>query len=182
MPASPATVSGWAYAAGWRYLDLAVAIAVAYSETGANTGHAGGVWNVPGGPADGSANAAAAYKRWQAGGWRQWPTYANGKYLLFMPIATPAAAAAEALLTSPAGAVATNVPGGDLVSAAQNALTLGIKTQAWVANRHNWARVAEVIVGGALLIGALVMVSKPVWKPAYETGQRIAAKVATRGA
>lgn len=191
MALDPVRVAGYAAKAGWRGGDLVIATALAYAESGGNPDKAGGLWNVAGAPADAGGQASQAYGRWQSGGWRQWAGFSSGKYLLFMPIAGPAAAAVDVAVVAGGatggaalgiGEAAKNLPGGDLVSAAQNALTLGYKAGAWIADRNNWLRVAEVIIGGGLIIGALVIVSKPITGPIVSTVAGVAKKAATRGA
>lgn len=169
---NPLTVAQFAAGAGWRGGDLAVATAVALAESGGWTDRPGGLWNLPGVPGgDPAGNAAKAFARWRGpGGWGQWASHRNRRYLLFMPAAGPAAAAAEAavIANDPKGEVVDDIaeaagklPGAGMLDAAKSALTLAFKAGAWMANPDNWIRVAQVGIGGALIVGALVMIAKP---------------------
>lgn len=163
--------------AGWRGTDLTVATAVALAESGGNEAKPGGLWNLPGFPGgDPAGNAAAAYARQRSGGWGQWASHRNRAYILMMPIATAAALSADvaAFIKDPGAAVgavvseaagslklaAAAVPGATLIDSANSALTLGYKAGAWMAEPNNWQRVAQVILGGAMVVGSLVVLSK----------------------
>src|SRR5207253_7980676 len=92
-----------------------------------------------------------------------------GSYLLFMPGAAAAAALVPASMIAanpsivPAAIAdqAKNLPGaGGIADMAKNAIALATKAGAWLGNRQNWARVASVIMGGALLVGGLVLIAR----------------------
>lgn len=99
-------VARYAYAAGFRGGDLAIAVALTHPESGgdpqavqkgqpaASTGW--GLWQItPGNTAllDPQANANAAYAKYKAaGGFSPWTTFVNGTYLHWLPQAEAAAA------------------------------------------------------------------------------------------
>lgn len=172
---NPVTIATHAARAGWRGADLVVAVAVALAESGGNEGRAGGLWNLPGvAGGDPAGNAVKAYARWKgSGAWGQWASHRNNAYLLFMPIAAAATASADVagVIRDPAGAAgavvdsiteaAKNLPGADLVSVIQGPVALAYKAGAWMANPGSWERVAQVIVGGGLIIASVVMIARP---------------------
>lgn len=150
--------------AGWRGQDSIIAVAVALAESDGWADRAGGLWNLDGvAGGDPAGNAVKAHARQLASGWTPWATYRSNKYLLFMPTATAAMVTADvqAIVKDPAAvakAVAPELPG---VAAAQDAVDMAHAASEWASNRNNWVRVAEVILGGALLIGALVIIARP---------------------
>lgn len=169
--ADPVAIATYAARAGFRGTDLIVAVAVALGESGGNANKAGGLWNIPGAAGgDPAGNAAAAFSRWRSGGWGQWGAYRNNRYALFLPAAGAAATAESVvrLVDDPVGYVqdavstlAGKLPGGDALAAAQDALTLGYKAGAWLSDRNNWVRIAQVVVGSGMLLGAVIIISKP---------------------
>lgn len=199
---TPVTIAEHAARAGWRDRNLPIAIAVAMAESGGNPNahntrggaDARGVWQVnvahDAHPEyasvnlyDPQANANAAFKIWQAGGWGPWQAHGNNSYLLFMPAALVAieAAGVKAIITNPAGVAAgaagmaadaaKQLPGADMLSAAKDAVTLGYKGAGWVGNRNNWIRVAYVLLGVGMIWGGLVMVAG---KPVMSTTEAVA--------
>jgi len=172
VPLNPVTVAEHAARAGWRGTELVTAVAVAYAASGGFPERAGGLWALPGEPGgDPAGNAVKAHTRWGSGGWSQWPAYTSRKYLLFMPPATAAVAAATVkdiigLDQAKAGAKAvqeavTELPGADVLDTARSALSFVAKAGGWLANPDNWTRVARVVVGGGMIIAAVVMVTRP---------------------
>jgi Lysozyme like domain len=172
-----------AHAAGFSGLDLRTAVAVALAESGGNTNarnlssreDSRGLWqiNVRAHPEfassnlfDPAMNARAAKAVLNKQGWGAWSVFKNGKFLLFMPAATGAVAG---LVTTD---VAASLPGaGEIASgvgeltgakAAGEALTLAAKAGTWISDPRNWIRILYVALGGALVIGALVVVAQPI--------------------
>lgn len=168
MALSPASVAVHAATAGWRGTDLVTAVAVAYAESGGWPDRPGGLWGLPGEPGgDPAGNASKAHARQLAGGWSQWDGYTSRRYLLYMPLAGAAVAAPQVVAIITADA-ARNVreglgalPGADVLDTARSALTLGVKAGGWMAERHNWVRVAQVVAGAGLLFVGVAMIARP---------------------
>jgi hypothetical protein len=172
---NPVTIATHAARAGWRGADLVVAVAVALAESGGNETRPGGLWNLgtAGPPGTPAVQAQQAYARWKSGGWGQWASHRGNAYLLFMPLAAAAAASAEVagIIRDPAGVpgrvvgsiteAAKDLPGADMLSAIQGPIALAYKAGAWMANPGSWERVAQVIVGGGLIIASVVMLARP---------------------
>lgn len=115
---------------------------------------------------DPATNARAMYVISGGGtNWRPWSTYNGARYLVLLPVAT--AAATAALAKAGAGAAgdaaqdAVVNPITDAAAAARQALGLADAAHAWVTDRHNWARVAFVLVGSAMAVGGLIAVAGP---------------------
>lgn len=182
----PWTIAEHAARAGWRGTDLVIAVAVAMGESGGNEQRAGGLWSVAGDPGgDPAGNARAAFARWKQSGWSTFKAHNDKRYLLFMPgaaVAISSAGVVEAI-KDPAGAakaVARDLPGADMLDAAQNALTLGYKSAGWLGNRNNWSRIAYVMLGTGLVWGGLLMVvGRPVMST---TGAVVGSVLGTRTA
>lgn len=163
--------------AGFRGEDLVTSVAVALGSSLGNAGQNGGLWNQDGAPAnDPAGQARAAFARWSAGGWKQWPAYTSRRYLLFMPGAAASAAAKEVLeIIEGAGEAAQGAidTGESIIDAAQNAVSLGVKAGAWLSKRENWIRIAQVVVGSSMVIVALTMITRPDQKLAGAAGTLI---------
>lgn len=160
--------------AGFRGADLTTAVAVALASSMGSVDQAGGLWALPGVPGgDPAGNAVKAFERFKAGGWGQWPAYSSGRYLLFMIGAAAAVSTAGvlAIIENPAEAAgkaaakateaAKGLPGGEVIDAAQDALGFATKTAAWLGDRQNWIRIAQVVVGGAMIIASVTMIARP---------------------
>ena len=105
MALDPSQVAQYAYRAGFRGADLAVAVALVYPESGGDPGAiqkgqpaattGWGLWQItPGGPEllDPQANANAAFAKYKAAnGFSPWTTYTDGKYARWLPQAQEAA-------------------------------------------------------------------------------------------
>lgn len=97
--------------------------------------------------------------------WKPWTTYSSGRYKEFLPDAT--AGAENPADNTVQGETNTILFGkaldffGSLTDAIVSIAQAVFKTMVWLANPHNWGRIIVVGVGGALLIGALVVLSKP---------------------
>jgi hypothetical protein len=166
-------------------------VAIALAESGGNTdAHAltsredsRGLWqiNVRAHPQyatsnlyDPAVNANAAKDVLARQGFGAWSVWTGGKSLLYMPVAGAAVGSlpagskvSENPLADPVGAAAGpvgNVVGGvkDVAASAGNAVELAQKAGTWISNPQNMLRVLYVILGGALLVGALVVVVAPV--------------------
>lgn len=161
---TPAAIADACVAAGWRGGDLSVAVAVAIASSGGNPDRAGGLFAIPGvAGGDPAAAARAAYALWQKpAAWGGFPAHRSRRYLLYMPIAVPAAAAAEAraIAANPGAELGKGLPGADAVETARSALTLAVKAGAWMSNRNNWARVAQVMLGGLILGVAIAALTR----------------------
>lgn len=163
------TIAAHAARAGFRDKDLTIAVAVAGATSLGNENHAGGLWGLPGVPGgDPAGNAVKAYERWRAGGWAQWSGYTSGRYLLFMPGAQASVKSAQVLEIINKGAeqakenVETAIGAATtVVDAAQDAVAIGVKAGAWLSKRENWIRIAEVVIGGAMVIVSLTMIANP---------------------
>lgn len=97
---------------------------------------------------DGNAHAAAVVQAKQ--GWKAWTTYNDGRYLLFLgrarkAIQTPLTGTGEA-----PGKSIWDVIGGSVTGTAR-----------WVADSHNWIRVALGVTGAGLMVGGLLVVARP---------------------
>lgn len=198
MPKIPATeIARHAQAAGFRGMNLQVAVAIALAESngGDTTAHrvtsredSRGLWqiNVRAHPElasnlfDPATNARAAFAVHRKQGFDAWsvwkPQGLNPAYLARMP---QAGAAIQSLpLSAPTGqigeGVATKIPGVTALDEVGNAvkfLTVG----------RNWGRIAEITLGGILLIIALNILAKPVTEPIARTAVKGARLAATKG-
>lgn len=182
---SPAEIALVAARAGWRGLDLTVAVAVALAESRGNSNaHAvnsredsRGLWqmNIKAHPEmaslnlyDPETNAKAAYGLWKSQGWGPWSAHNNNAYLLFMPVAQVAVQAAlvKGVIENP-GAAADALTGGavsaagDVAGAAREAAGALIKAGAWLGDRGNWVRIAQVTAGGVLMVSAVLVFVRP---------------------
>lgn len=106
-----------------------------------------------------TGNARAAFEVWQKQGWSAWTTYKTGAYLLFLPRAKQAIASGTGQGRAPGVAAGT----GSGVAPTLSTLDVAVKTiggfVGWVGNPHNWVRVAEVTIGGMLIIAGLAVVA-----------------------
>lgn len=140
---------------------------------------------------DVAARAALAIQ--QSRGWREWSTHNTGAYLLYLPTATAAAAGlgAAKVSTDPAAAAggvlgslgdaAKALPGGGLVDTAQTGIGVVVKAGAWLSDRRNWLRIAQVSVGGALVVGGVMILARPVIAQATGTATKAGMMIATKG-
>jgi Lysozyme like domain len=114
-----------------------------------------------------NANAARAVLRKQ--GWGAWTQFRNGAFLVYMPLAganvkslpggidtgDPLADKAAGVIDETAGGVLDT--GRSVVAIGQ----LAAKAGTWISDPRNWMRIVYVALGGALVVGALVMVALP---------------------
>jgi hypothetical protein len=133
-----------------------------------------------------NAKAARAVLRKQ--GWAAWTQFRNGAFLVYMPLA-------GANVKSLPGGVDTGDPIGDAAAGAIDSTVGGVvdtgrsiasigelaaKAGTWINDPGNWLRIAYVVLGGALLIGALVVVAAPMATNVVPAGKvvKTVAKVA----
>lgn len=113
---------------------------------------------------DPATNAKYAKKVFDAQGYNAWTAYRNPKMMAAIPKAIKAVQAATI-----DNAPAPDIPSpGDLLNPLDSlgALATDVgRAGQWLGNPANWLRIVYVIVGGALVIGALVVVAKPVVDP-----------------
>jgi hypothetical protein len=173
------SVARVAYRAGWRGSDLTVAVAVARAESGGDpNAHATagedsrGLWqiNVRAHPDaaglnlyDPQVNANYAYGLWKRSGWGPWSAHNNGSYLPWMLWAQPAATAAQA--EGGAGNIAGTAAGaaGAAGDAAAAVVSAGPAVTGFLQDLEDpvtWQRIALVVVGGALVVGALYILGQ----------------------
>jgi hypothetical protein len=176
-----------AKSAGFTGKGLTIAIAVGWAESKGDphaTGRLGekGLWQIyprahpdwdrGGNLYDPNYNARAAFAISNGGtNWLPWTTYKLGIYLLYMPQAEAAAQKIEQVggIGGAAASVTGSVP--DTSGLGQSLSSLAALPEAfnrigaWVSNPANWTRVAEVAIGGVLLLLALSAISKPVTEP-----------------
>lgn len=199
--ASAEEIAAYGYRAGWRGNDLAVAVAVALAESSGRTDAVGdtalqndtwgpsvGLWQIRSLNADRGTgktrdelankdpqtNANHAHEIWKGSGWGAWSTYSNRAYLLYMPRALPAAAAAN--VAAPAVGVATeaadaaaSVPRAILSAAAEP-----VRIMKWLQQPGTQLRIAKVVVGGALVVVAAYVFARPVVESAVDAGSKVA--------
>lgn len=157
---TPIAVAVHAATAGWRGADLVTAVAVAMGASGGSETRPGGLWGV-GTAGDPAASATGAHALWKASGWDAFPAHRNRRYLMYMPVAAVAVAAPEVVAITAREVVRDAVQSLPGVDAAQNAVALGVKASAWMSDRHNWVRVAQVVAGMAMLGIGLTMIARP---------------------
>jgi Lysozyme like domain len=174
-----------AAAAGFRGADLQTSVAVALAESGGNPAahnlssreDSRGLWQInvrahpelAGNLFDPATNARAARAVLRKQGWRAWSVFTNGKFVLYMPTAGVAVRSlpggidtGDPVGDAAAGAVDSTV--GAVVDAGKAVLSIAdlmARAGTWISNPQNWLRVAYIALGGALLIGALVVVAAP---------------------
>lgn len=177
-------IAGHAAAAGFSGADLAMAIAVALAESGGNPNarnlssreDSRGLWQInvrahtefaSSNLYDPATNARAARTVLRKQGWGAWSVYTNGKAMLFLPGATAVAAQNRTGNAIAGGIVDQSNPGGIINTAVESGsaiVSIGqlvAKAGTWINDPGNWLRIAYVVLGGALVIGALVVVAAP---------------------
>jgi hypothetical protein len=122
-----------------------------------------------------NTNARHAFQVYSDAGNRftPWSTYTSGAWLLYNIRAGKSAGIAERNPDA-AGGGGPGVGGGpdvinesnpitDAAGAAKNAVKLMAEAAAWIADPHNWMRIAQVTVGAAVVIAGLAVIAgKPV--------------------
>lgn len=185
-----------AAAAGFQGADLRMAVAVAYAESKGDTNahnltsreDSRGLWqiNVRAHPElaanlyDPATNARAARAVLRKQGWTAWSVYTNGRAMLYLPSVTAAIAKTDLGNAIAGGIVDQSNPGGVINEAVQtgNAIAsvgqLVAKAGTWINDPRNWLRVIYVMLGGALVVGAMVIVVAPVAAPVVKTAVKAA--------
>jgi hypothetical protein len=187
---SYAQVAAYARNAGFPENQIAMAVAIADLESGRHPNIEGRVdprdkglmqinshyhpevlrinWRNP------QENMNLAHTIWAArNNWSEWHTAGAAVLLSKSPTITQAVGSSHSL-GDIAGATASGVGKLTGLDAAGNALSLAAKAGTWINNPRNWTRIMYVILGGALLVGALVVVAQPVAGPAIKTAVKLA--------
>jgi hypothetical protein len=182
---SYAQVAALARNAGFPDDQIAMAVAIADLESGRNPNIEGRVdprdkglmqinshyhpevlkinWRNP------QENMNLAFRIWSTRhNWSEWHTAGAAALLSKSPTITQAVGSSHSL-GDIAGAAASGIGQVTGLDAAGNALSLAAKAGTWISDPGNWLRVAYVILGGALLIGALIVVAQPVAGPLVKT-------------
>lgn len=184
-------------------LATAVAVALAESDGRIDAvgdgGNSYGVWQIhePSNPHvfqnESSANqwwtatnakmAFQVWTEWRARGkygWSAWSTFNNGAYLLYMPRARVAAAFwPDTPGTVGEGETPTHEvfkPPDAMVEIgnAIKGIAQGVsKVGSWLGDSGNIIRAAQVAVGGAMIVGALAIVVKPVVAPVVDAAKKL---------
>jgi hypothetical protein len=146
---------------------------------------------------DPATNARAAYTVWsRAGGTfaHDWTTWTSGAAQAELPQVTAAGITGGQGAASDLGTAigdvlpgAGSLPGevlpgaGSVVGAAQSAAGLasgGLSALEWLSVPANWGRIALIVIGGGLVVGALAAIAKPVAAPVVATATKAAALAA----
>jgi hypothetical protein len=160
-------IAAAAAAGGFSGLNQTIAVAVALAESGGRTtaianepdgSHSYGLWQINsvhtdvlrmGNWQDPNTNAKMAFRIFTENrGWTPWSTYNNMRYQMFMSraqIAVPNAASANTTTGL------DNIPG--LSSAAD-----AVKFFKFIADPHNWYRLALILTGAVLLIIVAIVI------------------------
>ena len=93
--------------------------------------------------------------------WRPWTTYKGARYYIFLPTATAIAPGVIAARGGQAAVGEAKEAVDSVTDAAQAAAGQAIKAGKWLSDRNNIFRIAKGVLGGALLVGAVVMLSAP---------------------
>lgn len=150
-------------------LDLTTAVAVALITSAGDPGKSGGLWGL--GNGDPAAQAKHAHEVQAAQGWDAFKNHKNGAYLLAMPTASAAVAAAPikaviddpSIVTNAADQVVGSIAdaagqlGDDMLSQAKSAIAVLYKAGAWLGNADNWARILLVLLGSGMVIGGVTL-------------------------
>jgi hypothetical protein len=107
-------------------------------------------------------NMNLAFKIWSVRhNWSEWHTSGSAALLSKSPSIQQAVGSSHSLgeIAGAAGGALADATG---VSTAIGALDLAARAGTWINDPGNWLRVAYVLVGGLLIIGALVVVALPV--------------------
>jgi len=186
-PATPGQLALWAQQVGVPQDQIPTAVAIALAESGGKMTAVGGpnsdgsydlgAWQINNKAHAGlllqhpdwwASTAQAPMMAAVSGGgrnWKPWTTYTSGKYRQFLDEATQGAE--QPGDNSVQGETNTVLFGkaievfGALTDAVIAIAQAVFKSMVWLADPHNWGRIIVVGVGGALVIGALVVLSKP---------------------
>lgn len=72
---------------------------------------------------------------------------------------------------------ATVIAGTDTLGVLRTITGRIVAAAAWVADRHNWIRIVQVLIGGALFIAGTMRIAAPVIEPAAASAAKVAAVV-----
>lgn len=182
-------IATWAKQGGFTGDDVAIAVAVALAESGGryaavsapnvNGSRDYGLWQINSVHADlfarypqwwsvqnaSMAKAVHAQQGWGVPGspGRGWTTYSTGAYLLFLPRGKAAAGSAPDAGVIEAGTEnsrTTEVT--DFANVFRAGFQPLVAAGAWIGNADNWLRVAQVVLGAALVVGGITIVARPV--------------------
>jgi hypothetical protein len=131
-------------------------------------------------------NAKAAKAIHAKQGYNAWTVFKSGAYNRQLPAALSGVPSSGTSLSSILAGIKTLASVGDDVAgaipgqlaeltgakAAMSALELVSRAGTWINDPRNWLRIVYVMIGGALVVGALVMVTKPVWEPGVKMGAK----------
>lgn len=142
---------------------------------------------------DPATNARAAYLIYKQQGLNAWSVYKHGTYAQYLGAATQAAGSPATVPpagSTPAGGGAfTGDPG---ISGGGTTQNVGLSDAVWgigdvfagfgrglvwVANPHNWIRIAEGLIGGTLILAGAVLVARPAVQPAIQQAAMVATPV-----
>lgn len=195
--AFPLTIAQAAYEAGVRSPGpLAQAVAVALAESGGNErahnavppDDSYGLWqiNMLGslGPARRTqfgitsneqlydiATNAKAMAAISSGGtnWKPWSTFQGARYWLAYPGSVVVANSVIAAKGAAGVAESVTEPISDAVDAARQAVGGMQQAAVWLSDRNNWFRVAKVMAGLSLVVGGVLLASKPMQNQALDS-------------
>lgn len=171
---TPADLAELVQAAGWSGTDRVTAVAVILASSAGWDSRDGGLFLLGGTSGDAAGQCKAAHDAFVASGWSAFKVYRVNLHLLFMPVAAAGVAAADASNTArkavdnaadTVGDVtdAAQKLSGDLLGQLKNAVAVLYKAGAWLGDQDNWARIAEVAIGGAMIVVGLgLLVGKTV--------------------
>lgn len=128
---------------------------------------------------DPAFNARAAWSI-SAGGtsWRPWSVYTSGRYLLYRNrakkgIADSGATASGTVTVDPAApAIDLSDPLGiipDQLQAAAGQITAIGDAFTWLSTGDHWIRIAQVVIGGAIIVVGLTLATRPLATTAVKT-------------
>jgi len=124
-------------------------------------------------------NAVAAHTLFLESGWSPWAATA-GQRLLYMKTAEDAVRQIGENPSATTVGGALGLPdlsgAGSALGTAKQALELAVKGASWITDPQNWIRVIYVMLGGALVVGALIIVAAPTVTPALRKGMRVASR------
>lgn len=182
-------IATWARSGGFTDNDVATAVAVALAESGGryaavsapnfNGTRDYGLWQINSVhaqlfqqyPTWWDASNAKMAKTVHAGqGWKAWTTFNSGAYLLFMDRARKAKDATSGTSVGPttdadynrSGALDIPNPIADLSNVFRAGFQPLTAAGQWIGNADNWLRVAQVVLGAALVVGGITIVARPV--------------------
>lgn len=199
---SDATIGDWAKSAGLSGEATGIAIAIALAESGGRIGAIGGpnfdgsrdygIWQIN---EKAHPQLFAQYPEWWSitnakmmaavsnGGtnWKPWSVYNNGKWLLYRQRGLLAAQLTASTGTVKAGEAGsqtvTSYPWTPAMHALQSIGGLLYKAGEWTGDPDSWVRVLQVAVGGALVVGGIALVARPLVEPVAGGVAGIAKKV-----